>query len=147
MENYIKQILEKANRSCDSDNRSSITRSINKCIDNGYLKIAIQEQGRIWTNPKIKNEDGSLFKFNIEVKGFGRKYVNYFGGKISENEILRFVGVILNENKVYIGEQFTQGCECSRCNGKGIIQAFNYYCEGICFECYGSGRSIEKVSI
>lgn len=147
MENYIKQILEKANRSCNSDNRSSITRSINKCIDNGYLKIAIQEQGRIWTNPKIKNEDGSLYKFNMQVTGFGKNYSKYVSGKISENEILRYIGKILNQNKVRIGEQFVQGCECSRCHGDGFIQAFNYYCEGICFECYGSGRSIEKVSI
>ena len=147
MENYIKQILDKANRSCDSDNRSSITRAINKCIDNGYLKIAIQEQGMIWTNPKLKNDDGSLYKFNIQVKGFGKTYSKYVSGKISENEILRYIGKILNDNSVRIGEQFKQGCECSRCNGDGFIKAFNYYCEGVCFECYGSGRSIEKISI
>lgn len=30
-------------------------------------------------------------------------------------------------------------CSCKKCNGQGIIQAFMYYANGICFDCGGSG--------
>lgn len=30
-------------------------------------------------------------------------------------------------------------CSCGKCNGLGIIPAFAYYAEGICFDCGGSG--------
>ena len=30
-------------------------------------------------------------------------------------------------------------CSCSKCNGVGIIPAFSYYANGICFDCGGVG--------
>jgi hypothetical protein len=30
-------------------------------------------------------------------------------------------------------------CSCGKCNGVGIIPAFSYYANGICFDCGGSG--------
>lgn len=37
-------------------------------------------------------------------------------------------------------------CSCGKCNGLGIIPAFSYYANGICFDCGGSGidRNILK---
>lgn len=30
-------------------------------------------------------------------------------------------------------------CSCGKCNGVGVIPAFSYYANGICFDCGGSG--------
>jgi hypothetical protein len=30
-------------------------------------------------------------------------------------------------------------CSCAKCNGAGIIPAFLYYANGVCFDCGGSG--------
>lgn len=32
---------------------------------------------------------------------------------------------------------------CSKCNGSGHLKEFNYYCEGVCFECQGEGVTIK----
>ena len=34
-------------------------------------------------------------------------------------------------------------CSCSKCNGLGIIPAFSYYANGVCFDCGGAGVNRE----
>ena len=49
---------------------------------------------------------------------------------------------IIRENKDFFAPQMfaSKGdCSCSKCFGVGIIPAFSYYANGICFDCGGSG--------
>ena len=36
-------------------------------------------------------------------------------------------------------------CSCGKCHGLGIIPAFSYYANGICFDCGGSGINRESL--
>lgn len=40
-------------------------------------------------------------------------------------------------------------CSCNKCNGQGIIPAFSYYANGVCFDCGGVGvdREVLKMYI
>lgn len=35
---------------------------------------------------------------------------------------------------------------CSKCSGKGWINGFQHYADGVCFDCGGSGRMSEKTT-
>jgi hypothetical protein len=153
MENHIKTIFEKSGLTFDKDNRSFQTKAVNECIENGMVKVSIQENGKIWTNPKFAKKDGTLIKFNLEVRAFGLIRRAYING-IDINDVLENIGGILNDERVkvkigeaIVGTYYFESCACSRCNGNGVIPQFSYYCAGICFSCYGAGRSIRKVSI
>lgn len=149
MKNYIKEIMENAERSYDYDNRNFQTKSINTCIHNGMVKISVANKGRLNTNSKILNKDGSLWGFNLRVDAFGFVRRVRIHDYIAPNDILMAIGDLLNKENIKerINATYFESCECSRCNGKGIIPQFHYYCGGICFDCYGSGREIIKKTI
>jgi len=149
MKNHIKGIMENAKRIYEYDNRNFQTKAINSCIDNGMVTITIADKDRLSTNAKILNKDGSLFGFNLRVDAFGftsRVRVHHY---IAPNDILSTIGNLLNKQNIKekIGATYLENCDCSRCNGKGIIPQFHYYCSGICFDCYGSGKNVVKKSI
>ena len=70
----------------------------------------------------------------------------YFDNSIiSINEIQTRVArllTIIREGKDFFTPQLLAAkgdCSCGKCNGLGIIPAFSYYANGICFDCGGSG--------
>jgi hypothetical protein len=148
----VNELFEQSGRPSQGDNRSYFVKALNKVLEDGFITIKLQDKGRIWTNPKFVAKDGSLIKFNIEIKGYGwtkRVYENNFSAK----DLLEHVGSFVQNPS--ISEQHVKSisvntfeiCECSRCNGKGIIPAFNYYCNGICFNCYGSKYEVKKKTV
>lgn len=148
----VNELFEQSGRPSQGDNRSYFVKALNKVLEDGFITIKLQDKGRIWTNPKFVAKDGSLIKFNIEIKGYGwtkRVYESNFSAK----DLLAHVGTFVQNPS--ISEQHVKSisvntfevCECSRCNGKGIIPAFNYYCNGICFNCYGSKYEVKKKTI
>ena len=148
----VNELFEQSGRPSQGDNRSYFVKALNKVLEDGFITIKLQDKGRIWTNPKFVAKDGSLIKFNIEIKGYGwtkRVYENNFSAK----DLLKHVGAFVQNPS--ISEQHVKSisvntfevCECSRCNGKGIIPAFNYYCNGICFNCYGSKYEVKKKTV
>lgn len=64
---------------------------------------------------------------------------------ISINEIQTRVAqllTIIREGKDFFAPKLFAAkgdCSCGKCNGVGIIPAFYYYANGICFDCGGSG--------
>ena len=48
-------------------------------------------------------------------------------------------GLFIKNNKLY------QKGQCCQCGGKGYISYFQYYKEGICFKCLGSGIQISHI--
>jgi len=149
MKNHIKEIMVNAGRSYEYDNRNFQTKSINQCIDKGMVEVFISDKGRLSTNSKLLNKDGSLWGFNLRINAFGFVRRAYISPYISPNDILMQIGELLNKSNVKekINATYYESCECSRCHGYGIIKQFHYYCNGICFDCYGSGKSIVKKSI
>ena len=53
--------------------------------------------------------------------------------------VLTKVARIISENRNGFDFMKNSDCECSKCNGRGIIPAFMHYCDGICFDCGGTG--------
>jgi hypothetical protein len=149
MKNHIKAIMESAKRSYDYDNRNFQTKAINNCIENGMVKITVADKDRLSTNSKLLNKDGSLWGFNLRVDAFGFASRVRVRHSIEPNDILIAVGNLLNKENIKekINASYFESCDCSRCNGKGIIPQFHYYCSGICFDCYGSGKDVKKISI
>jgi len=148
----VNELFEQSGRPNQGDNRNYFVKALSKVLEDGFITIKLQEKGKIWTNPKFVAKDGSLIKFNIEIKGYGwtkRVYESNFSAK----DLLAHVGTFIQNPS--ISEQHVKSisvntfevCECSRCNGKGIIPAFNYYCDGICFQCYGSKYEFKKKTV
>ena len=69
----------------------------------------------------------------------------YDNTSISISEIQTRVAqllTIIREDKDFFAPKLfaSKGdCSCGKCNGAGIIPAFSYYANGICFDCGGSG--------
>jgi hypothetical protein len=145
----VNELFQQSGRPNQGDNRNYFVKALNKVIEDGFITIKIQQKGKIWTNPKHVAIDGSLKKFNIEISGYGwinRSYRNIF----SAEELLIIVGDFIQTPEVSeahiksLSVNAYEVCKCERCYGKGIIPAFHYYCNGICFQCYGSKYQIVK---
>jgi hypothetical protein len=150
--NKVNQLFQESGRPNQGDNRNYFVKALDKVLTDGFISIKIQQDGKIWTNPKHKDSNGNLIKFNIEIIGYGwrrRVYLNSFSAK----DLLREVGLFVQNPSISdahvksISVSGLEVCECGRCNGTGIIPQFHYYCSGICFECYGSKYSVKKVTI
>jgi hypothetical protein len=151
--NLVNELFTNANREEQGDNRSYFVKALNKIIADGFITISIQEKGRIWTNPKHKDSKGNLKKFDVEIKGYGFTLRAYLGSDFDAKDVLQEVGTFIQNPSVSekhiksFAISSLEECECERCNGKGFIPQFNYYCGGICFECYGSKYSVKKVTL
>jgi hypothetical protein len=150
--NKVNQLFLESGRPNQGDNRNFFVKALDKVLTDGFISIKIQQDGKIWTNPKHVDSNGNLIKFNIEITGYGwrrRVYKNSFSAKDLLEEVGSFIQnpSISDKHVKSISVSGLEVCECERCNGKGIISQFNYYCAGICFECYGSKYSVKKVTI
>lgn len=148
----VNELFEQSGRPNQGDNRSYFVKALNKILEDGYITISIQDKGKVWTNPKHVAKDGSLIQFNIIIKGYGwtkRVYDSNFSAKGLLTYVASFVqNPNISELHVKsISVNTLEVCECSRCNGKGFIPAFDYYCNGICFQCYGSKYEVIKKKI
>jgi hypothetical protein len=150
--NLVNELFVNSGRPEQGDNRSYFVKALNKVLSDGFIKVQIQQKGRIWTNNNFVDANGNLRKFNIEIKGYGwtkRVYSDNFDA----SDLLKYVGqfiqipAVAEKHKTTITGTGFECVECSRCNGKGIIPAFNYYCQGICFDCYGSKYQVRRLTI
>ncbi len=141
-----------ANRAEQGDNRSYFVKTLNKVLHDGFISIKINEKDFYWTNKNFIDKDGNLKKFNVKIEGYGM-IRRVFIPEMNANDVLKEVGAFLQNTKVaeqhqsFVTLNGWETCECGRCHGKGIIEAFSYYCNGICFECYGSKYSIRRFSV
>lgn len=152
MENLVNKLFIKSGRPEQGDNRNYFVNALNKILNDGFITIEIQEKGRVWTNPRNKNEDGSLKKFNIEIKGYNfvyRSYDNNFNAKDLLTKVAKFIqkDEIKNAHVLSMSVNSLETCECDRCSGQGFIKQFDYYCNGICFKCYGSKYMVTKKTL
>jgi len=152
-ENLVNKLFTAAHRPEQGDNRAFIVKTLNKVLADGIVDVQISEKGKVWTNKNHIDSNGNMIEFNIQIKAYGwtrRVYVSHW---ISADDVLKNVGKLLQNPNVSdkhttsIQLSGLEVCECPRCNGKGIIPAFHYYCQGICFECYGSKYSLRKYTL
>lgn len=138
MKNLLKDIMTAAGYEFTKDNRSYHTRAINGVLESGKVTIEICEKGKVW-NTAVK-------KYNLKIKAAGFQVVKYDKGGFTPFQILREIGGLLQfpAVKEKITSEVSLHTHCDKCQGQGIIPAFHYYCNGICFDCCGTGFSREK---
>jgi hypothetical protein len=137
--NPLKDIMAKAGHEFHNDNRSYHTRSINSILNDGRVQLFVNSPGMVWRNKERTK------KWNIEVKAAGYTTRTY-SSNISPFSILRAIGDHLQHPPVRekILAEVSLHKFCEKCNGVGHIPAFGYYCNGICFDCCGTGFSKYK---
>lgn len=144
------EIFKKA-KYATSDNRSINWRNINKAIEFG-INIEVVELGYTRTS-----QGGTKYRFGLKYKlENGKLYCRYFLAdhlkRYASNSDI--VASYLIERIIYFRNELVElghfessikiaqekgMCKCDKCKGKGIIPAFMYYCEGVCFDCMGLG--------
>ena len=150
--NATNKLFTESGRPEQGDNRSYFVKALNQIIEDGLIKVNIQEKGKMWTNPRHKDSKGNLIKFNIEIKGYGCT-LRYYDNTITAKSLLTLVAKFIQYPKVSeshvksISVDTMETCECDRCNGQGFIKQFDYYCNGICFKCYGSKYMVVKTTL
>jgi hypothetical protein len=147
--NATNKLFTESLRPEQGDNRNYFVKALNQIIEDGFITIAIQTKGRIWTNPRHKDNNGNLKKFNIEIKGYNftsRIYDNNFSAKDLLTYIADFIQAdeLKGLHKSKLDVMSLETCECDRCNGMGFIKAFDFNCNGLCFQCYGSKYMVKK---
>lgn len=118
------------------DNRQKVIIQINKVAKLGIL-IEINKQGFVWKSKKT----GA--KGNIRIAGFGWTVRRHAGTLIEPIDVLAACAEFLQIKEVQekINSEIQEPCTCGKCNGTGHIPAFNYYANGICFDCGGIGMT------
>jgi len=135
----VKEIFEKEGYTYDKDNRNYAHKSLQGLLDTGLISFTVCQAGMVW------NKDGVKYNIKVSIKMPDGKFnVWYVLSKVNNKDasvVLKAIGGILQKPQVkefmrsYVDIDHT----CKKCEGRGIIPAFHYYCNGICFDCYGIG--------
>lgn len=150
--NLVNEMFVASGRPEQGDNRSYFVKALNKVLNDGFVDVSICPKGKVWSNKNFVDANGNLRKFNVEIKGYGWKRrvdIGEFDACDLLKEVGKFIQIpeVAEKHKTTITGTGFECVECSRCHGKGIIPAFNYYCQGICFQCYGSKYEVRKFSV
>ena len=82
-------------------------------------------------------KDGT-WEFTTTTDYYNNQYID-----ISEiqTRVAQLLTIIREDKDFFAPKLFAAkgDCSCGKCNGVGIIPAFYYYANGICFDCGGSG--------
>lgn len=167
--NTLIALLQQAGYRNTNTNRERAVRNMNLLLDSGIMSIKFvhadkyndeQENWGFW----YKSNDGKKRCTAYQVTIFGKTYYGHFIAKKSRSvvwgiesishidnytlsindiqiRVARLISIIRKQGDFLSPKLFAAkgDCSCSRCHGVGIIPAFMYYAEGICFECGGSG--------
>lgn len=136
----VKEIFESQGHAYNKDGRNRTHRSLQALLDTGFISFSVCEKGMVWTNKKG-------FKYNVRIsvkRPEGTYYVSYFKSPITNidgYDVLKIIGQVIQKDDVksFMKSYVDIDSSCKKCNGVGIIPAFHYYCNGICFDCYGLG--------
>lgn len=150
--NLVNELFVNSGRPEQGDNRSYFVKALNKVLSDGFIKVSIQQKGKLWTNKNFVDAQGNLKEFNIEISGYGwkrRVYVRDFNASHLLKQVGAFIQIpeVAERHKTTISGHGFECVECSRCHGKGIIPSFYHYCNGVCFDCYGSKYQVRRLTI
>lgn len=140
IENRIAPLFEKAGRPYAGSLRKRYDRMVNTLLLSDLVRVELTPPDLIW-----KNKDGSK-KFNLRVfvDVINKRYSFYIRGGIDPFDVLKAIGHVLQDDEVraVIPSYVDIDSRCQRCRHQevpGFIKMFSHVCNGICFECYGSG--------
>jgi hypothetical protein len=137
----VKEIFESQSYKYNKDGRNRTHRSLQALLDTGLVYFTVCESGKVWVN----KDNG--FKYNVVVslkKPNGKWYVHRVKTNVTfidGYQVLKIIGgaLLKPEVKEFMKSYVNIDSSCRRCSGQGIIPQYHYYCNGICFECYGLG--------
>jgi hypothetical protein len=136
----IQEILSEAGHTCEGDNRNRAIKECNTALKNG-VKIWVAKVGRMQTP---KREDRKPYTLKVSTEKWQRTSRPNFGpdGQMDAFDVLKTLALFLqNDNVKKEMSSIRSGTPdpCGKCQGKGVIPAFYYYANGVCFECMGLG--------
>ena len=151
-QNLVNELFVNSGRPEQGDNRSYFVKALNKVLSDGFIKVEIAPRGKKWTNKNYADAQGNLKPFTIVIKGYGwitRCYMSEFDASYLLKQVGKHIQIpeVAEKHKTTITGHGFECVECSRCHGQGIIPAFHYYCQGICFDCYGSKYQVRRLTI
>lgn len=136
MNNHLKDIFIAADRNPIGTNRNKEIKAINTLIEQG-IKIKVAPKGKIFRLKDNPNKLNIVFSYN----GFSSAF--YLSDeKMSSYQFIHLASTFLKKEKVkeLLSIELSEThSKCTRCNGKGLINAFKHYADGICFKCKGLG--------
>jgi hypothetical protein len=139
----IQEILTAAGHPCSGNNRNRAIKGCNTSLAAGVL-IKVSRAEHTFT---AKN-DG--VKYNIYASFAGRMVRRLCAGRIEAYDVLSALATLLQAEAVKAelsALRVTTPCECHKCKGRGVIPAFYYYANGVCFDCMGVGfRGVLAIS-
>ena len=136
----VKEIFERQGYKYDKDGRNRIHRSLQSLLDSGLITFNICKAGHVWVNA-----DGFKYNLSCTIKvDESRSRRWYHKSSITTQDgytVLKFIGQVLQTPiaKEILSSYVDIDSTCKECGGRVIIPAFHYYCNGVCFDCYGLG--------
>jgi hypothetical protein len=137
----IQEILNQAGYDNKFTNRQRNIRSINSVLANTEIKLFIATKGKC----KVGN-DGFKYNVRLQLQTTETEVAStrLLVSSVTEDnctEILKALGKFLQRDNVKnkITSYVTTPHKCAKCEGKGHIPAFDWYANGICFDCLGLG--------
>ena len=135
----IQEILSKEGYSIEGlSNRKRSVRNINSVLKNSDVTIAVCEKGKVWNIENVK--------FNIKISLPGTATSRFYVKELNQHTdipftILKLLAKFLRRDvvKAKIYSETEVPCKCMKCDGAGVIPAFYYYADGVCFDCMGVG--------
>ncbi len=140
----IQQILSDAGFDVSElNNRQRAVRSLNSVFKNSEVVIRIAPKGKVWTG-----SDDFKYNFQITLGKISTRCKLDSRCDFDTYTLLEKMGTFLRREEVkkIIYSETSEPCTCSKCEGNGIIPAFYYYADGVCFDCMGVG-SIGKLMV
>ncbi len=144
--NKIAEILAEAGYDVKGlDNRNRAIKSINSVFANTAITMRLCAKGKVWVAP-----NGYEYNAKVTLEGVGMiKYKT----DCTPYALLKTLGKFLRNSEVKekIHSDVSLRHTCPKCEGAGIIPAFMYYADGICFDCNGCGMvgdtQIENIAL
>ncbi len=136
----VKAIFEAEGYKYDKDARNRTHRSLQMLLDSGNVSFKVCENKKCWVK-----SDGTKYNVVVSLKKENQMWAIW---RIYSNvpdkdgyDILKIIGGVLqtDEGKSIMKSYVDIDSSCHKCNGEGFIPAFSYYCNGICFDCGGTG--------
>lgn len=135
----VKAIFEKEGYVYNKDGRTRSHRALQALLDSGLINFKVCQSGMAW------NKDGIKYNVMVTIKKpdgtFSAWRVYSQITNKDAYDILKIIGQILQKPQVkdFMSSYVDIDCSCQKCEGRGIVPAFHYYCNGVCFDCYGLG--------
>jgi hypothetical protein len=140
IENFIAPLFAKHNRPYNGSLRRRYDRMVNTLLASGLFVVEFTQPGMSWKSEDRKQQ----WNMRVRVPAVKKVYSRYIKSSIDPFDVLSLIGYVLQKDEVraVIPSYVDLDSRCSRCKGQevpGFIRMFSHVCNGICFECYGSG--------